>query len=101
MMVRSSALMRCRLACGSGQYSGRRAASPRYTSAMPSRAHQGFASRSTLLVIAAAFAAGLGLWSADRWLTPAALPPVAGRFRDVNAADLIRARQVGERAHNP
>lgn len=33
----------------------------------PSR-HRGFASRSTLLVIAAAFAAGLGLYAAQRWM---------------------------------
>jgi protein SCO1/2 len=46
---------------------------------MPAHSHSGFASRSTLLVIAAAFAAGLGLWSAQRWFAPAApaaLPPL-------------------------
>ena len=34
---------------------------------MPTRAHRGFARHSTLLVIAAAFAAGLGLYAAQRW----------------------------------
>jgi protein SCO1/2 len=34
---------------------------------MPTRLARGFASRSTLLVIVAAFAAGLGLYAAQRW----------------------------------
>jgi protein SCO1/2 len=37
------------------------------------RTQRGFASRSTLLVIAAAFAAGLGLFAAQRWMRPPSL----------------------------
>lgn len=35
---------------------------------MPLRTRRGFASRSTLIVIAAAFAAGLGLYASQRWM---------------------------------
>lgn len=44
---------------------------------MTVRTQRGFASRSTLLVIAAAFAAGLGLYAAQRWF--GAGPPGAAR----------------------
>lgn len=45
---------------------------------MPTRAHRGFARNSTLVVIAAAFAAGLGLYAAQRWVGVAA-PEAAGQ----------------------
>jgi protein SCO1/2 len=59
----------------------------RYTWPMSMRHARGFASRSTLLVIVAAFAAGLGLYAAQRWFpsgshvagsTPAAGTPATG-----------------------
>ncbi|OGT56963.1 MAG: hypothetical protein A3E01_12755 [Gammaproteobacteria bacterium RIFCSPHIGHO2_12_FULL_63_22] len=40
---------------------------------------RGFASRSTLLVLCAALAAGLGLYSAQRYFTPAANPPTVSQ----------------------
>ena len=40
---------------------------------------RGFASRSTLLVLCAALAAGLGLYSAQRYFTPAAKPPTVSQ----------------------
>ena len=69
---------------------------------MITRAHRGFASRSTLLVIAAAFAAGLGLYAAQRWLRPPSLdlkvvqlidparklPPVHLKYSDGRARGL-------------
>ncbi len=56
---------------------------------MPTRAHRGFASRSTLLVIAAAFAAGLGLYAAQRWVGVGA-PAVAGRNPSHPALQAVR-----------
>ena len=53
---------------------------------MPTRAHRGFASRSTLLVIAAAFAAGLGLYAAQRWVGVAvSTAPAASAASTVSA----------------
>lgn len=46
---------------------------------MDNRYHRGFASRSTLLVLCAALAAGLGLYSAQRYFTPAAKPPMVNQ----------------------
>ena len=42
---------------------------------MDNQNRRGFASRSTLLVLCAALAAGLGLYSAQRYFTPATKPP--------------------------
>ncbi len=44
---------------------------------MPFRTRRGFASRSTLIVIVAAFAAGLGLYAAQRWTGRADAPAAA------------------------
>ena len=55
---------------------------------MTTRAHRGFASRSTLLVIAAAFAAGLGLYAAQRWYGVA--PPAAGNGAALPVLQAVR-----------
>jgi protein SCO1/2 len=56
-------------------------------------AQRGFASRSTLLVIAAAFAAGLGLYAAQRWLgvAPPQRAPATAPRPALNAVRLFDA----------
>lgn len=63
---------------------------------MSRRLRRGFASRSTLLVIAAAFAAGLGLYAAQRWL-PAGTSVAATRANGATApAPALKAVRLVE-----
>ena len=62
---------------------------------MDNPTRRGFASRSTLLVLCAAVAAGLGLYSAQRYFTPAAQPPVVSQ-QQLKAVRLINPpRELG------
>ena len=55
---------------------------------MPTRAHRGFARHSTLLVIAAAFAAGLGLYAAQRWVVEPSRRRLALTFASMLLCDM-------------